>query len=90
MEKKDFINQWEEVMEMSNGKSADEIRSLFKDRIINEVEMGEGLDHDLIDVNYKNIRVTFILKNGNAKLHYFLEAYDNDRNFVSVINVRKP
>ena len=85
MKKQDFINQWNEVKTITSGMTADEIRTYFADNVIRELEEGVGLDHNLIDINYKNILVTFIVKGNTAKLHDYVETYDNDGNFVGVM-----
>ena len=62
METKDYIAQWKEVKEMTGGKTMDEIRTIFGKNIKNDLRVGiePGLDHDIIDANYKDILVSFV------------------------------
>lgn len=85
MEEQDFINQWLELQSLTSGMTADEIRDYFADNVIRELEKGVGLDHNLIDINYKDIAATFIVKGNNVRLHESFETYDDNGNFLDVI-----
>ena len=89
MEVKDYIAQWEEVREMTEGKTMDDIRNIFANDITNDLRVGieAGLDHDIIDANYKDILVTFMEKNGKARLHNWIEMYSKEGIFLGVIDV---
>ena len=91
METKDYINQWKEVKEMTKGMTMDDIRSTFAKDITNDLraEFEAGLDHDIIDVNVKDILVTFIEKRGKAKLHTWIEMYAKNGEFLGVVDVKK-
>ena len=89
MEVKDYIAQWEEVKEMTEGKTMDDIRTIFANDITNDLRVGKepGLDHDIIDTNYKDILVTFVEKDGKAHLHNWIEMYSKEGIFLGVIDV---
>ena len=91
METKDFIAQWKEVKEMTEGKTMDEIREMFGKDITNDLRAGveAGLDRDIIDANYKDILVTFMEKRGKARLHNWIETYNKDGYFLGVVIVDK-
>ena len=52
-----LIYQWYEVATIAMGCDMDNVREVFKDRITNDTK-------DCIDVNYKDICVTFTAKMG--------------------------
>lgn len=89
MEMKDYIAQWKEVKEMTEGKTMEEIRSIFGKDITNDLRVGieAGIDHDIIDANYKDILVTFVEKDGNAHLHNWIETYNKEGVFLEVVDV---
>ena len=89
MEVKDYIAQWEEVKEMTEGKTMDDIRTIFANDITNDLRVGKepGIDHDIIDTNYKDILVTFVEKDGKARLHNWIEMYNDGGIFLGVIDV---
>ena len=89
MEVKDYIAQWEEVKEMTEGKTMDDIRTIFAKDITNDLRVGTepGIDHDIIDANYKDILVTFVEKDGKARLHNWIEMYNDGGIFLGVIDV---
>ena len=89
MEMKDYIAQWKEVKEMTEGKTMDEIRNIFTNDITNDLRVGieAGIDHDIIDTNYKDILVTFVEKDGKAHLHNWIEMYNDGGIFLGVIDV---
>ena len=89
MEVKDYIAQWKEVKEMTEGKTMDEIRTIFANDITNDLRVGieAGIDHDIIDANYKDILVTFVEKDGKAHLHNWIEMYNENGVFLGVIDV---
>ena len=89
MEVKDYIAQWEEVKEMTDGKTMDDIRNIFANDITNDLRVGKepGIDHDIIDTNYKDILVTFVEKDGKARLHNWIEMYNDGGIFLGVIDV---
>ena len=89
MEVKDYIAQWKEVKEMTEGKTMDEIRTIFANDITNDLRVGieAGIDHDIIDANYKDILVTFIEKNGKAHLHNWIETYNENGVFLDLVDV---
>jgi hypothetical protein len=89
MERKDYIAQWEEVKEMTEGKTMDDIRNIFANNITNDLRVGieAGIDHDIIDTNYKDILVTFVEKDGKASLHNWIEMYDKEGIFLGVVDV---
>lgn len=86
---KDYIAQWKEVKEMTENKTMDDIRNIFANDITNDLRVGveAGIDHDIIDTNYKDILVTFIEKNGKAHLHNWIETYDEDGVFLELVDV---
>ena len=89
MKVKDYIAQWKEVKEMTEGKTMDEIRNIFGKDITNDLRVGieAGLDHDIIDTNYKDILVTFVEKDGKAHLHNWIEMYNDGGIFLGAIDV---
>ena len=89
MEVKDYIAQWKEVKEMTKGKTMDEIRNIFGKGITNDLRVGieAGIDHDIIDTRYKDIRITFVEKDGKARLHDWIEMYNDDGILLGVIDV---
>ena len=89
MERKDYIAQWKEVKEMTDGKTMDEIRTIFAKDITNDLRVGfeAGIDHDIIDTNYKDILVTFVENDGKAKLHNWIETYSDTGIFLGVVDV---
>ena len=89
MEVKDYIAQWEEVKEMTEGKTMDDIRTIFANDITNDLRVGieAGIDHDIIDTNYKDILVTFVEKHGKALLNNWIEMYNENGVFIGVIDV---
>ena len=68
----------------------DDIRLMFQKNITNDLSESdeEGLRHDLIDINYKDILVTFIEKKDKAVLHDFIEMYNKEGIFIGAINVK--
>ena len=86
---KDYIAQWEEVKEMTENKTMDDIRNIFANDITNDLRVGidAGIDHDIIDANYKDILVTFIEKDGKAHLHNWIETYDENGVFLELVDV---
>lgn len=92
MNKKDFIAQWKEVKEMTEGKTMDEIREMFGKDITNDLRVGveAGIDHDIIDTNYKDILVTFIEEDGKAHLNDWIETYNENGVFLGVVGIFLP
>ena len=88
MEMKDYIAQWEEVKEMTEGKTMDDIRNIFANDITNDLRVGieAGIDHDILDTNYKDILVTFVEKDGKAHLHNWIETYSDGGVFLGVVD----
>ena len=86
---KDYIAQWEEVKEMTENKTMDDIRNIFANDITNDLRVGidAGIDHDIIDANYKDILVTFAEKDGKAHLHNWIETYDENGVFLELVDV---
>ena len=89
MEMKDYIAQQKEIKEMTEGKTMDEIRNIFGKDITSDLRVGiePGIVHDIIDANYKNIRVTFVEKNGKALLRNWIETYNKEGVFLGLIYV---
>lgn len=92
MEMKDYIAQWKEVKEMTEGKTMDEIREMFGKDITNDLRVGveAGIDHDIIDTNYKDILVTFFEEDGKAHLNDWIETYNENGVFLGVVGIFLP
>ena len=89
MTEQDYINEWKEVKDMTEGKTMADIREMFKTGITNDIPNGYGADQAIIDTNYKHILVTFIEKDGNATLHNWVETYADNGYFLGVIIVKE-
>jgi len=78
MTDKDFIKQYNEVKEKYEGKSVEEIRDFFGHNITND-------NGEYIDTNYKDILVTFSIKDGKGYLSNMVEKYNKEGIFLGVI-----
>ena len=81
MDKAKFIDQYNEVKEKYNGKPVDEIRTAFKYGITND-------EDGFIDTNYKDILVTFSIKDGRGFLTTQIECYDENDNFIGTTSAQ--
>lgn len=86
--KEEYIGQWKELKEMTKGFSMDDIREKFDGDITNDLTekdgMGKGME--MIDLNYKDILVTFFGKEV-ASIGEYIECYDENDNFIEVMKV---
>lgn len=85
-----YLSQFYEILDISSGCDMDNIRECFCTDITNDTK-------DFIDVNYKDILVTFeAIKGlgshydrygGKARLTDKFEAYDEDGGFVGLFSI---
>ena len=76
--KEKYISQYNEIKEKYDGKSVEEIHSAFANDITND-------DDEYIDTNYKDILVTFSIKDRKCYLTKMIECYDENDNFIGTI-----
>lgn len=85
------VNIWYELLNTTSGLDMDNIRELFRDNSRGNITNNT---RDYIDVNYKNILVTFIPIwgvgydefGGKAKLNSNFEIYNENGIFCGVYN----
>jgi hypothetical protein len=75
----DYMDEYNELLAY-NGKTTDEIRNTFGTDITND-------DGEHIDTNYKDILVTFDIKDGIGKLSKNVEAYSEEGVFIGTFFV---
>jgi len=82
-ERKHYIDQYNEVAEIAKGMTMDQVRKHFGNAITNDLE-----EDGLIDVNYKDICVTFKEKKGRAELVDSIEIWSEDGYSYDLIRVQ--
>lgn len=76
-----YLDQWYEVAKIGCGKTMDELRKIFAKDITNDEE-------DYIDLNYKDILVTFNkLVDGTAFISRYFEYYNENGVFCGELKI---
>lgn len=81
MENGHFVNQFNEIKAIVNGKTMDEARKAVGDGVTNDFIEGE---RRIIDANYKDILVTITENGGLAKINSTFEKYSPGGIFLGV------
>ena len=87
MDRMQYVAQWNEVRGMAEGKTFPQLREMFNGAIADDIPVGVGVKHAILDIRYKDIRVTFLEKRKKASIQPWIECYTNEGVFLGVVNV---